>query len=133
MLQHDSSGCGLRLTGGTRKLDHRKGVPLLARMQGVDFHSLLRDKQWRGIAVGHGSTVNAENGLAIGSFTGPLTVGCPASVLPADSSYVLATGMAYSPMIRTGVTMKGTYAQAWMNALPNSSTGGKKRNLKLGN
>ncbi len=69
----------------------------------------------------------------IGSFTGPLTVECPASVLPADSSYVLATGMASSPMIRTGVTMKGTYAQAWMNALPNNSTGGKKRNLKLGN
>lgn len=37
--------------GWDKKLDHRKGVPLLARMQGVDFHSLLRDKQWRGDAV----------------------------------------------------------------------------------
>lgn len=48
------------------------------------------------------------------SFTGPLT--CNVS-LPSADNYILATTDSSAAMYTTGVTLTGTYAQAWKDAL----------------
>lgn len=57
------------------------------------------------------------------NFTGTLTFNCPASVLDTYTNNSIAEENKTAPMITQGVHVKGTYAQAWMDLLPNNLSG----------
>lgn len=52
------------------------------------------------------------------SFTGLLTV--DTSAHPSDTSSLASNGFKTDPMVQTGITLSGTYASTWKNALPDN-------------
>ena len=56
-------------------------------------------------------------------FVGPLTCNgpVPSSMIPIDNS-CLSTNSSNAVMYTTGVTLTGTYAQAWTDALPDRTS-----------
>lgn len=71
-----------------------------------------------------GSSVNPSNGFMrnCNAFIGPLVCNGPVDALIPTDNNTLSTTSSSAAMYTTGITLTGTYAQAWKNALPDRTS-----------
>lgn len=70
----------------------------------------------------------------LGDFTATITIECPVTVLDTlstDKAQIFSASSNSVPAYTAGVTLAGTYASEWKNALPNTNTYGGYRKLIL--